>query len=429
MIYALAQILLTTGNAEGYVSGMIITILALFMIVYALFLYFKRLRLLQSRSHTGYVERLGPLTLGLALIVAVGISLSYTVAPPKAAPVTPPIVEESGVCIKHGIDGVSAMAYQPSDILSDNKGNDATATTATAQLLLVPSLTDITALPLILTSEGKVNDTAASSASVEVLLTVNGENFEGLTYVNDTLYAVSEDNKGSGKLFALQWDTTNTLSVIDSWKIESPGPEGLAYIPNPDGSLGRLLIAADLMVEDPLINKDKRGEIHVYEVPTSNNDDDGGSSTLSPLFKINTDLIGYGLTDSKISALQYFENVLYALHENSNVLRGWDLDSATIAAEWNVPNVTGGFSNQWEGFYFERTGDVMTSAAATSGGSLRGLQSSASSQLLLHMALDTPPQIWTMVAEAGSSSGSDPQSIIMPKCSGMEQKVVISPSL
>ena len=98
----------------------------------------------------------------------------------------------------------------------------------------------------------------------------------------------------------------------------------------------------------------------------------------------------------KIAALYYFEGITYILFDNQNLIRGFNLETGEMVAEIPLP-FNGG--NQWEGIAMERR------SLSHAVGSLRGSntrtseQSDDDSELLVHLAFDTPPQVWTFVVK------------------------------
>ena len=115
----------------------------------------------------------------------------------------------------------------------------------------------------------------------------------------------------------------------------------------------------------------------------------------------------------------YFEGIAYVLHDNEMMMRAWDLDEGDLLAEIPLPRVEGGFSKEWEGVALERR--EVTEEQSQSGsllfdrkGNLRGSEQEqpTESQLILHLALDTPAQVWSMVVKEGESRGD----LILPPC-------------
>lgn len=97
------------------------------------------------------------------------------------------------------------------------------------------------------------------------------------------------------------------------------------------------------------------------------------------------------------------------------VIRAWDLEKGKLLAEMPVPHVRDGASNQWEGLSLERrsvasyeSDSFLGGGPVPSSGSLRGRtqNSNNGSALILHLTLDTPAEIWSILVEEGESRGS-----------------------
>ena len=163
----------------------------------------------------------------------------------------------------------------------------------------------------------------------------------------------------------------------------------MVYLPDLGGSGGRLLISADgATTVDGVV----ASNILVFDVPTPStfdlrfgNDILDTGATILPLYQLNAAILSSGIQLApKISALTYFEDILYVLHDNARVVRGWDIATATMVSEWITPRVGGEFDKQWEGLAFQRRSD---------------------SSVVVHMTLDTPPQIWSFAMQESVVSG------------------------
>lgn len=128
-----------------------------------------------------------------------------------------------------------------------------------------------------------------------------------------------------------------------------------------------------------------------------------------PVHHINGKMLTVGIANTP-----YFKEVLYILHDNARVVRGWDLKTGTMVSEWILPRVEPGegeFNQQWEGMSLQR---VVTSTAQNA--FVRGAKAmQPSSTVLLHLALDTPPQVWSFQLQEVSTSG-DQSSYVLPEC-------------
>ena len=71
--------------------------------------------------------------------------------------------------------------------------------------------------------------------------------------------------------------------------------------------------------------------------------------------------------------MQYFDGLLYLLFDNAQVIRAFD-DVGNLVHEIKLPIAVEGYEKQWEGMRLQRkNGD-----------------------LILHLALDSPPQVWSL---------------------------------
>ena len=186
----------------------------------------------------------------------------------------------------------------------------------------------------------------------------------------------------------------------DRWTLKGrSNSEGMTYLPDV-GSGPKLLIS-----DEPTAGIAQ--QIYVYNIPT-NATTDGNGETILPLYHLNTEVFSAGLATSteidssglatlrKIAAMTYFEDVLYLLHDNARVIRGWDMVTATMVSEWITPRVGGEFDKQWEGIAFRRN--------------------ESDSSLILHMTLDTPPQIWSFAMHETINTASGEVALSFPEC-------------
>lgn len=154
--------------------------------------------------------------------------------------------------------------------------------------------------------------------------------------------------------------------------------EGLVYFPDLGGTGGKLLVSA----EGASTADSVQSNIFVFKIPEVSSvivadDMNVSENTIPPLYQLNAGIFTNGLVaDMKISAMTYFEGILYVLHDNARVIRGWDIATATMVAELSTPRAGGHYDKQWEGLTLQRAGDF---------------------SIVAHMTLDTPPQIWSFV--------------------------------
>lgn len=350
------------------------------IVLYSIRVYWRRAHLLSTGEPYGYLDHCGPTF--LSMMVFLGIvalfAIFLTVERPETEPSSAAIQPVDDLCVLHEMAGVSGLEYQPSDLLLTTVDSD--------ERLLVASLDTVRAQ-------------GGSTGRIETIATIPGADFEGLTSTGRFVYALSETKKTTkSELLEFDWNSSNQLVERRRWEISTPRAEGIAFVP---GNPGKLYIAGD-MVETAGPNVAAYGTIDVYDLP---GEEDIVEEPLLIGRPLNAHMVGEGLTDSKISALQYFEDVLYVLHDNDGLVRAWDLNGVLLS-EWKLP--TG--SKQWEGLAFQRR-----PASNKQPAMLRGGGSSAGGDLLLHLALDSPPEVWTFAVQEGTTRGS----ITFPDCASV----------
>jgi len=338
---------------------------ATLIIFYALYSYKRRVQLLKRGQNYGYVDHCGPVFLSCALcsgLVVLLVIFSDKLHQKHATSAS--AIQNSNECIQHEMAGLSLLEYEPSDILLQQDGR-----------FLVASLESIHAHQI--------------TGGVDVLVSIPGTDLEGLTSDSQgNIYALSEVSGKKSEVLQLAWasEAMEQLDIVGRWEIPTPMAEGIAFVP---GMPDKLYVAGDLNSDDT--DPASRGTIDVYDVPSMDMDNPFPPTSHS----LNSKLLNSGLEDSKISALQYFEGILYVLHDNARVVRAWDLVKGELLSEWNLPQ----FSKQWEGMALERR----EGANGVRGGS---------SKLLLHLALDSPPQVWSLTIQPGQTRGE----FVLPEC-------------
>jgi hypothetical protein len=185
--------------------------------------------------------------------------------------------------------------------------------------------------------------------------------------------------------------------LLCRWDLKgAENAEGLVYVPDLGGGGPTLLVSGDGATTP---DGGVMSNILVFNVPATstavvlddNHDSDG---ILKPCYQLNAGLFTFGMTgDSKIAAMTYFEDVLYVLHDNARVIRGWNVATATMVSEWSTPRAGGQHDKQWEGLTLQRAGDF---------------------SIVAHMTLDTPPQIWSFVMDQSLQAGNT--SLSFPAC-------------
>jgi uncharacterized membrane protein YidH (DUF202 family) len=390
-----------TGNTYLSTVAVALCVGAIFVLVHSFRVYFHRIHLMDTGNPNGYVDRVGPIILSGAVLMGIIFLLvrksKNAFVPTSLEP--QPLRVAPGQCYQHSISGISALRYQPSDIAVDRERS----------MLLVPSLDRIVG-----------HSTANLNVDVTTLVTIPGMDLEGLTMVGDRIFALSEatneDTDNTRGLIELAWENSSRLLDIQRLKVvqryDFGGDpdmvlEGLTYIPGEDG--GSLCIDHD------------QGVLTMYKLPPRVNSVDSVSedsmekqlsssgSAISRLSKqdgMNKKLLVGGLEDGKIASLYFFEGVLYVLHDNDRVIRSWDVATGEMLSEIPLPFPGNGFEKQWEGLAITRNDGSFP--ALWSG--LRGKQS----PLILHLALDSPPQVWSFAVEE-----EGPGQIVYPDCAGV----------
>lgn len=400
MLLAVSSIMLGYGDGKYFMGSAVICFSAVFLVLYSTFTYFRRIRLLTSGKPYGYIDFVGPaivavgVTVGVSIVLADFIEASTGSSASKGSSNQEVLREEAGACFRNSIEGMNTLQYQPSDVIVDVGRN----------ALLVASTQEIVSHPM-----GSIGMGGPPSQLVEI---PNSE-LEGLTSIGDRLFALSEGPQKT-ELIELAWTSAGSLELQTRWTISDVASqaEGLTFVPKQKTSNG-LSAAADSEPEGRLyIAVD--GLIHSYEVPSradssvsSGTPDEASSPPLTRVNSLNMKLILNDLgNEDKIAAMHYFEGVTYLLHDNRKVVHAWNLETGEFLAEIPLPR-TKNFSDQWEGIALERRHFGQQPA-----GSLRGSNSADATALILHLTLDTPPQIWTFRVEEGQSRGS----FTLPDC-------------
>jgi uncharacterized membrane protein YidH (DUF202 family) len=356
LLFTLAE---THADNGSKINAKILLVVALFLALYALGVYFRRLHLMKNSKPYGYTDHLAPIILTLAIVTGIG-SILYHALPSNSIRT---VRESEGQCHRVPYSGISLLEFQPSDITIDSTRNSA----------IVPSNNQIIAINL-----------GSGEHEVHSLSSLEFGDFEATVLVGDILFAVSEYSIDEpSKLFAFEMIGSNKpkAELLGSWKLADSvkGSESIAHR-EVDGK-GQLLISS----YDALINV---SQIHIFEMPQLDFNDDLEGSKLHPISRLNEKIMSAGIEETKISSMQVFEDTLHVLYDNAMMIRSFDLYSGEMKGEIKLPSVGISYDKQWEGLFFER----LQSSQALDGGNLRG--SSAKEGVVLHLALDSPPQIW-----------------------------------
>lgn len=372
LLVTIATLLLGIAVEEGLNTprkmSMTLIFAALFIAAYAFVVYFRRLYLLTNGLPYGYIDHVGPVILTASVLMGI-VGLMYygftiTMSPSQAIENTSYTVataDSLGECTRHIFSGISLLEYQPSDVVLDK----------TSKILIIPSQSKLTGLPLDYSGEQQII----------ILGEVPGTDIEAITYAQGMLYAISE-SKGSSSLMAFESRLVGTRTFLDlvaQWILEGRSfTEGMAYVPDDMGGKLYITDGTDTTGED--------SHVYVYDVPTiaTNNE------SIDPVFQLNGKVLTSGIiNDPKMGSMTFFEDVLYILHDNARVVRGWNLKSGAMISEWTLPRVEGGFDQQWEGLTLERVSSMGRNMAQGEP------DPNHASSVVLHLTLDSPPQIWS----------------------------------
>ena len=216
----------------------------------------------------------------------------------------------------------------------------------------------------------------------------------------DRIFAVSvpaSQGDGSTSIIELSWQSDlEKLQIVNRYNISTNDEvtEGLAYIPGEDG--GSLCV------------NEGDTQLALYAIPPRIRVITSSTPTELPKQDVlNKKMLVSGLVDGHIASLYNFEGVLYVLHDNDMVVRSWDMDSGDMLSEFPLPHVGPEAGGRWKGLALTRNdGSVPALSSA-----LRGQHS----PLLLHLVLDSPPQVWSIAVDEGDNS----KGLAFPPCAGV----------
>jgi len=376
------------GTSHLTTTGIALCSGALAVVAWASYVYSRRIRLLRSGNPRGYVDHIAPILLAGSVLIGVIVLLveKTSIATSMAASGVGPLRPELGRCFLHPNMGISNLQYQPSDVAVDDR----------RQMLLVPSLDRI------------MGHSTMNLDFVQELARVPGADFEGLVEANGRVFALSEAQSGNATgLLELSWRGVK-LELLKRWDVEGGTGnygEGLAYMPGPDGQ-GSLYVETDISID-------------IFDLPPPFNSSSDwaiySGSKLAKKDSLNKKLMISGLLDGKIGAMYFFRDILYVLHDNDGVVRSWDVANGVMIAEINLPNVSSpAFQKQWEGIAIEPNVGKF-SPIAPGGTFLRGTNEHTHSDLIVHLVMDTPPEIWSFSVNEGDTPGH----LIFPACAGV----------
>jgi hypothetical protein len=243
--------------------------------------------------------------------------------------------------------------------------------------IIVASLNDIVSIP-----DGIPFTEEENNVNVTILHRFLGgtEDIEALEIMEDgTILAVSEkEGRDGSEIIELEWDGVDNddlLKPTARYKISTPKVEGIAFVRDNDFFFDGQRLAVAGMDNTLIMNTFSLPlpESSLLENPTN-----------LIASRMNGNLFGANLldVDTKVSAMQFFDGLLYLLFDNAQVIRAFDRFGNMIQ-ETKLPIPVKNFEKQWEGMRFQRkNGD-----------------------LILHLALDTPAQIWSIKLEENTGSG------------------------
>ena len=382
-------------------AGIALCVGSIILLFHAIKVYFRRIKLMETGNPNGYVDKFGPLVLTSVVFIGVVVLLVEKTKNTGILPTNSSSQEEvttayqeQGLCFQHLNNGISNLGYQPSDVMVDQDRG----------ILLVPSLAHIVG-----------HSTTRLTTRVVTLAEIPGADLEGLTNVGDRVFALSEAVSEVGKsslLFELAWQNEGQLGVVQHFDLgaKDSDNEGITYIPDASGESGSLCVDRG------------GGRLDLYNLPPPSQNSPQGfyqhnnvaPQRLTRRDGLNQKLITNGLKDGKIAGLHYFEGILYVLHDNDKVVRSWEISTGTLLSEFTLPQLPGGsFDQQWEGFAIERNNGNFPPLANGSGNLRR---SGNNPSLKIHLALDSPPQIWSFAVDEGETKGK----LVFPECSGMQ---------
>ena len=270
------------------------------------------------------------------------------------------------------------IEFEPSDIVVDEQRGE----------LLVASNNEIVALP-----DGIPHNQEENDVDVKLLYRFpdGGEDLEALELIGDKIFAVSERNKESHIILLQREPDDGTLAPTTRYSIPTPATEGIAHVTSSNwfsDKKPRIVTAG--VTSSKGVNSLHMDSFTVPSPPTegiwfgqpgveveSSFEDPNNSPEVTPIslspIKLNDKIFSGTLSDGKVSAMTYFEGLLYLLFDNAQVIRSFD-SLGNLIQETELPVAVEGYEKQWEGMNLQRK----------------------DGELILHLALDSPPQVWSI---------------------------------
>lgn len=279
------------------------------------------------------------------------------------------------------------IEFEPSDIVVDEQRGE----------LLVASNNEIVALP-----DGIPRNQEENDVDVKLLYRFpdGGEDLEALEMIGDKIFAVSERNKKSHLILLQRELDDDILAPTIRYKIPTPATEGIAHVSSPNwfsDKKPRLVTAGvtsskginSLHMDSFTIPSDTKEGIWFGQPGVEKEEEVPWDQQISLLpTKLNDKIFSGTLSDGKVSAMTYFEGLLYLLFDNAQVIRSFD-SLGNLVQETKLPVAVEGYEKQWEGMNLQRK----------------------DGELILHLALDSPPQVWSLKLTEKAADGWE-----LPSC-------------
>ena len=418
LLLTVSSIMMGSGSYNG--TSSVIAFSSLVLVLYASYVYFRRVKLLRSGNAYGYLDFVGPAILAAGVGLGVFIVFADAVKGSEFLPfggegkdkdddrrfllssrvISSPQVPElqpemramdpifklqedvDGKCTRHSIEGINLLEYQPRDIVLNAHHHQSELLVATPQALVSHPLSD-----------------KAGGSSSFLLSELPDTEIQSMTLVGDRLFALSMgpykteliEFKNASSGVAEKMMESNRFLIQDSTSTTG----SMVFVPSSsvaggEEEEGKLFIYLD-------------GSLHSYHLPSNSNAHHASSPTESLIRTggINMKVLNRGLTlvdnhsnneeEDPITDMEYFEGLTYVLRERQNTIEAWDLNRATMVAELLLPPVAK--QDKWVGMAFQRGRSENDDKSF-----LRKSQMAAAdaSSVYLHMPLDSfPPQLWS----------------------------------
>jgi uncharacterized membrane protein YidH (DUF202 family) len=409
LLLSISGYLLNSPIGNYAATAAAIALFSFVLVVYSTVLYFKRLNLLKAKEPYGYFNKSTPIALtsvvGLAIFLIWADSLKGSDFLQLFS-----MKEDGGRRMMRGSSFKPVVSGRRLRTEYENCPHDEVFGTKLfideqhPSSLVVDSKRDA----FLVTSERSVyiqsvqrdgSTTAAESfKEQEILLSINESHLQGIAYVGDRLFAVSDGPKRT-ELIEMAWigggSTTSNekLRVIGRWTLKDSRSQvdGFSFEPSADDSAtnGSFLIHMD-------------SSIHTYSVPGSSEEEDSPEQEPVRLNSLNMKVLTQGHEESsdRLSTMVTFESITYILKSDEAVLEAWNVRNGTLLSAIELPVA----DKEWTGFALER----------------RGTRGTTEDALFLHMMTREPTslgnsQIWSFPALENISHPSS-EIFSVPQC-------------